>query len=199
MVVLTANSSTFSFFELSGVDSVATSPKHDSIIVSIAASPSGNYLACGCVSGALYVWERGNGGAFTLVGENHRMLHSDAVSLACFSADSSLVISCGIDGSYFVYKVKDAGFLNPDTKVMKLTENPPNDHQFTTFANEQECWIDEKKVKAKISCASIKKMNWLLYTPHCRRSSGKSIRISWPKIMSVRISRRWTCQSSLLT
>lgn len=148
VVVLAANSTTFGFFELSSVDSVAKSPKHASTIVSIAASPNGTYLACGCINGALYVWERSSGGDFTLVGDKEQLLHSDAVSSLCFSADSSLVFSCGLDGSYFVYKVKEAGFLKPDTKVMKLTENPPTDHQFTTFANEAETWIEKKQVKA---------------------------------------------------
>lgn len=148
VAVLTANSSTFSFFELSSVDSMVKSSTHSSVIVSIAASPNGAYLACGCVNGALYVWERSSGGAFNLVGGKEQLLHSDAVSSLCFSTDSSLVFSCGLDGSYFVYKVKEAAFMKPDTKVMKLTENPPHDTQFTTFANEPETWIEKKQVKA---------------------------------------------------
>jgi WD40 repeat protein len=148
VVVLPASSNTFSFFSLGDVTKVTTGPAHESAIVSTAMSGSGTHLACGCVSGALYVWQRdaGDPAGWKLVAQEY--VHADAVSSVCFSADSSLVFSCGIDGSYFVYKVKEAVYLKPDTKVMKLSESPPADVEFTTFANMPDTWMSKREAKA---------------------------------------------------
>ena len=118
-----------------------------STIVALASSPNGKLLATGTVSGSVFVWERQEGIGFQQLGPS-QVLHSDAISSLCFSSDSSMILSCGLDGSFFVSLVAEATFVKPDTKTMKLTENPPSDHTFTTFANELETWLHHREEKA---------------------------------------------------
>ena len=79
-------------------DSVA----HSDIVVCLAGSPNGNFVGAGCVDGSVQVWSVG-GGDIKLAARIsvHRL---PVISIA-FSVDSSLMISCGADGSVFLSTV----------------------------------------------------------------------------------------------
>ncbi len=147
VVTLPAARTFFKFLELKDVGYVEASVNHDGIIVAVASSPNGKLLATGTVNGTVYVWERVDGVGFQQLGPS-KVLHADAISSLCFSGDNSMVLSCGLDGSFFMTLVSEATFIKPNMKTMKLTENPPNDHTFTTFTNELETWLYHREGKA---------------------------------------------------
>ena len=147
VITLPAGRTSFKFLELKDVGCVEDSPHHDSVVVAMASSPNGKLLATGTVTGNVHVWERQEGIGFKQLGPS-KILHSDAVSSLCFTSDSSMVFSCGLDGSFFTTLVTEPTYVKPSTKTMKLTENPPNDHTFTTFTSETETWLYHREEKA---------------------------------------------------
>lgn len=75
---------------------------HSDMVVCMAASPSGAFVAAGCVNGSVHIWCVSNG-EFKLAARAN--LHKQPVLSVSFSVDSSAVMSCGADGSVFLSTV----------------------------------------------------------------------------------------------
>ena len=75
---------------------------HTDMIVCMAASPSGAFVAAGCVNGSVHIWCNYNG-EFKLAARAN--LHKQPVLSVSFSVDSSAVMTCGADGSVFLSTV----------------------------------------------------------------------------------------------
>ena len=78
------------------------STAHTATVVCITSSQSGMYIAAGCVDGSVHIWCVINGELQLAARVN---LHKQAVLAISFSIDSSIVMSCGADGSVFLSTV----------------------------------------------------------------------------------------------
>lgn len=83
--------------------------KHDDTVVCVAQAPSGKYFASGCVDGSVYIWKLVND-ENNIVLANKIKLHSNSVSSLSYSSDSSLLFTCGIDGSCFIATLDKPAF-----------------------------------------------------------------------------------------
>jgi len=75
---------------------------HVDIVVFIAHSPNGRYFATGCVDGSIYIWKVDLEADDCFVA-NTLKPHAGPVSSLSFSTDSSMLLSCGVDGSCFIF------------------------------------------------------------------------------------------------
>ena len=85
-------------FKMPSKDSTA----HTATVVCITSSQSGMYIAAGCVDGSVHIWCVINGELQLAARVN---LHKQAVLAVSFSIDSSIIMSCGADGSVFLSSV----------------------------------------------------------------------------------------------
>ena len=76
---------------------------HSDMVVCLTAAPSGLFLAAGCVDGSVHVWTVSSGVEMKLVAKAN--LHKQPVLSISFSQDSSVLMSCGADGSVFLSTV----------------------------------------------------------------------------------------------
>jgi WD40 repeat protein len=75
------------------------STSHGDTVVCMSSSPNGSFVAAGCVDGSVHVWSIISG---TIKLAAKVILHKQAVLTISFSVDSSLMMSCGADGSVFI-------------------------------------------------------------------------------------------------
>ena len=144
----TAGATNFSSVELSSPDDLGDSNPHTSLVVCFSVSANGKFVATGCVDGSVYIWHQGKGGGlnkFVLL--NKLDLHADAVVSITFSADSSLVFSCSIDGSIFISTVAENRQLKADIRPMKINERSSVDGMFNNLEQPANTlpWIVEKE------------------------------------------------------
>lgn len=78
------------------------SSPHTAAVVCITSAQSGMYIAAGCVDGSVHIWSILSGELKLAARVN---LHKQAVLALSFSVDSSIVMSCGADGSVFLSTV----------------------------------------------------------------------------------------------
>lgn len=78
------------------------SSPHTAAVVCITSAQSGMYVAAGCVDGSVHIWSIVSGELKLAALVN---LHKQAVLALSFSVDSSIVMSCGADGSVFLSTV----------------------------------------------------------------------------------------------
>ena len=76
-------------------------PNSDTVVC-LASSPNGNFVGAGCVDGSVHVWNA-SGGDLKLAARI--AVHRLPVIAIVFSVDSSLMMSCGADGSVFLSTV----------------------------------------------------------------------------------------------
>jgi WD40 repeat protein len=74
------------------------SPSHRDMVVCVASSPNSAFVAAGCVDGSIHLWSIISGDIKLAA---KAILHRQAVLSISFSVDSSLIMSCGADGSVF--------------------------------------------------------------------------------------------------
>ena len=150
IIAIGEESTSFNHFETGAKKDFSQSGEHDSIIVCCAASPNGKFVATGCVDGSLYIWEKLNMNKFELINKIH--LHSDAVITMSFTTDSSLLYSCGIDGSTFLSTVAEAGRVKNDAKLMKLNDKATSDEEFLNSSPDPESrtWLKDKEEKVLV-------------------------------------------------
>eukprot|EP01034_Spumella_vulgaris_P023933 gene23933-30217_t len=92
-------------------------------------APSGKYFATGSLDGSVHVWKIVSSESYGIVLANKMILHKGAVVSMAFSVDSSLLITCGVDGSTFVVTLdkpstlKGAGMPTMSTKSNLFQES----------------------------------------------------------------------------
>ena len=82
---------------------------HSDLVVCITTSTTGVLIAAGCVDGSVHIWNFATNNEFKLVAKVN--LHNQAVLSLSFSVDSSLLMSCGADGSVFISTVGEPNRL----------------------------------------------------------------------------------------
>ena len=115
-------------------DSVSNSD----LIVCVTCSPSGSFIATGCVDGCIHIFSTTNGDLKLVAKAN---LHKQTVLSLAFSVDSSVLMSCGADGSTFLSTISapnrlffkaalgDSKFYE---KVLLIDKNESNDMNANT-------------------------------------------------------------------
>lgn len=87
---------------------------HSDVVITATASPNGRYFTTGCVDGSYFVWkidaDEENGGGISLA--NNICIHANSIVSMTFTADSSMLLSTGIDGSSFIATVDKAAVTN---------------------------------------------------------------------------------------
>lgn len=97
----TSRSSTFGEPLLPFKNASKDSVVHTDTVICLAGAPNGNFVGAGCVDGSIHVW--GVSGDIKLVARI--AVHRLPVIAIAFSVDSSLMMSCGADGSVFLSTV----------------------------------------------------------------------------------------------
>ena len=142
-----AGDTCFTSVDLTSKDDIGSQGQHDSLLVSSTCSGNGRFVATGCVDGSVYLWSKHPQqlNKFTVV--NRLQLHSDAVVSLCFSFDSSLLLSCGLDGSIFISTCAEAKTIKADTRAMKINDRSSTDPLFVDLAQlgTSRSWLEQKE------------------------------------------------------
>lgn len=134
---------------------------HSDIVLKVAYSPNGSYIATACLDGSLYIWkvDEENGTIYML---NRVRLHSKAVTSITFSYCSSLIMTNAVDGSCFVLALEKAKGATQKVSTF-LSKGIEYDVEFSTEHEELAAenpgmtWIDiSAKEKLKDLQASFK-------------------------------------------
>jgi WD40 repeat protein len=115
---------------------------HDNYTISTAVSSDHQFFATGSVDGTVYIW---NVASNSLITKNH--LHKDSVIGLVFSQDSSLLLSCSIDGSIFVL-----GVTRPHGATRH--KSVPSDETYSpgiTYINDGTTWLEQRNYQYKIT------------------------------------------------
>ena len=103
-------------FEAPEVTLINIERECDDYVTAFATSPNGKYLALGSSDGSLTIWGTARE-PFQLLSKVS--LHSDAVISLSFSSDSSQLLACGADGSFFICTVDRFQRLTYDFETAK--------------------------------------------------------------------------------
>jgi WD40 repeat protein len=122
-------------------------------VVCLAGSPNGNFVGAGCVDGSIQVWNA-SGGDLKLAARI--AVHRLPVIAIVFSVDSSLMMSCGADGSVFLSTVSAPSRIYfkaalGDTKVYdRVIVHEDDVLPIDSAASEgtQQTWFEVYKVEA---------------------------------------------------
>jgi len=123
---------------------------HSDAILCCVTSPNGQFVAVGCFDGSVYLWEVSAGETLLLL--NRAQLHADSILCLCFSADSSLLLSCGADGSYFICTVTKKINLQLTSQGMPIDQNAISDEEFlnthaaAALAPDSKTWLEQKRI-----------------------------------------------------
>ena len=80
----------------------ATISKHTDWVTAVAFSPDGKYLATGDRIGNIHLWDGATGGVILPLSE-----HKKSIRALSWRSDSSVIASCGEDGTLVWWDVKD--------------------------------------------------------------------------------------------
>jgi len=126
---------------------------HDDIVVCAGQSSARKYFATGCIDGSIYIWKHDEDNHSLLLA-NKVKLHRGPVSCLTFSSDSSLLLTCGIDGSCFILSVDKPsaverahvrGSFSKGEEPQYITELVPETH-LLKLEEESVTWVKVKKI-----------------------------------------------------
>mmetsp|Transcript_8426 Transcript_8426/g.8375 ORF Transcript_8426/g.8375 Transcript_8426/m.8375 type:complete len:1737 (-) Transcript_8426:378-5588(-) len=123
------------------------STSHRDMVVCVASAPNSTYVAAGCVDGSVHLWSIISGDIKLAA---KAILHRQAVLSLSFSADSSLIMSCGADGSVFFSTVNVPArlFFKAALGDSKFYEKVTSGDEQKAMAGRQASFIAPKVLEA---------------------------------------------------
>ena len=116
---------------------------HDNYTISTAISTDHQYFATGSVDGTVYIW---NVQSNSLITKVH--LHKDSVIGLVFSKDSSLLLSCSVDGSIFILGITRASGLSRKKSVHSSSDQIYSPGM--TYINDGSTWLEQRNYQYKL-------------------------------------------------